>query len=357
MKPQNMFIGIQLILILAGAKIHHNLVIRLLVIIVRFLIFFTTIHRMQHTLSSASSDINWFLVRIVFIIEYSMVLMSTTLMIIKQKAISQLSVRLFTLLDAKLRAYFRKLSITVFCFLITLIFIKTLILFSNCLFVIQSGKGKIVCFTLRGLELYIFYPLVSLDWILIGGIPYLFFLIVLRNVEISYFKNLSNDLQKTKQINILDTHKKFHYEITELKEYFEKVLNIFPLMWFMMIFSQCSSFIAHRQADYDNRFSLEFAVKFATYCLNMILVFYVCFYNEKMNNEISKEAENVIRLSSQLIKCCDYQYVHLLDEFRKTSCKLTAWGLFELRKSLFLSFLSAMVTFTVLFMQIKEKGI
>lgn len=353
MMPESAFNGINVILIFAGATIHKSGWANLAAIAIRTLLYCTLVFHISILPIRSSKERMWIPVRLVAFIEFVLIFCNSILLISKKQEIRRILNEISNLSHRKLTAFSKRLT---FAFVFAYLFViltKTLIYQYNCIYFLSYN---FVCNGIRYYVMYLIYPIFFLDWTLISWFVYIVMLISLRKVEVSALQGLANGLNRTKSLSCLRSHEPLHHKIASMKEAFEKNFNIFPLLWLAMLFSQGSCFTMwFRITSHDD--SLELSLKLSTYFINLLLTFSICFLNKKLNEAVALEASKVIHLSSNIMVCDDYKLLQLLKGIKKSDLKLTAWGMFEMKKSMVLSFIGAIVTFTVLFVQIYEKGI
>lgn len=138
--------------------------------------------------------------------------------------------------------------------------------------------------------------------------------------------------------------------MNSLKDRFEQTFNLIPFIWFVYFFNSLSGYLKLvMDMSNPNHVTNEFVVKeMITFVITFLYACAIIVFIQHYNNQVSQ-------LSSKLIATIlnsprdEYQTL-LIDELEvNSSLKLTGWDMFDLNKAFILNFISALITFSVLF--------
>ena len=214
------------------------------------------------------------------------------------------------------------------------------------------GLGYRIGYTLLGS----YNALVSLQWIQFGHFIYVYVAITIEllfNQYIRQFQNLTtiDDHSIQTLLTTIENYRK-------LKQRFEDIFQLLPLMWFAYLFISLSGNIRYisESPPID---TVDFVTLVVLILKNILFTFYLTHLvnsyvksNVKLCDDIRSRLYQYLpsmtmsHMSSYVVTNC------LIDELKSMDIIYTACGMFKLDDSLFIGFLGGVVSFTVMFTQL-----
>lgn len=141
-------------------------------------------------------------------------------------------------------------------------------------------------------------------------------------------------------------------KIKQNRQHFEEVCNFLPFLWFTYACLACSGYI--NQFSNEEIYSI---LNVAEYIFFIAYLFTSLFFISFINSKLQKSTKSVLD-SLMLTDTSESQYKTLLiEEFKQNSkIQFTASNFFRLEKSFALTFISAVSSFTVLFLQMAHSN-
>lgn len=198
------------------------------------------------------------------------------------------------------------------------------------------------------------YFFIAGNWSYIVPLTHVAFLIAIKQLDDQYFTDFFNSYQRTSYDKAVLFNSSIHLRrsINSLKRNFDDTICLLPFLVYCYLFFSTSGVIVPLLES-----QLTLYLAFQCTSLAILICFSVIsfFVIEKMNSELFQSITEVITKTSGDLKSPLRR--ELIDELEKrTIVPYTAWNLFNLNKSIALSILSSLLTFSVLFIQI-NKGI
>lgn len=235
-----------------------------------------------------------------------------------------------------------------------------------------SGSLQVLCnyYTMQPLEsipfrrmlmIYyldlVFYPFFLFNASLSTVLLYLHILYCIYQIDVDYHCRLKTNLIRTPEIMECNKSEAICrlVRINMARNSFEKALNVFPFIWFSVLFFACSGNIWLARHYHAMNLTMHYFIfDLTVYVVNVMLVMVVIFAVSQVK-ELS--CEKMRKIGSRLVSLSvkDEQITLLVNELRhRCQMNFTGWSMFVLDKNLILSFLGGLLTFAVLFIQISE---
>lgn len=184
-------------------------------------------------------------------------------------------------------------------------------------------------------------------WSTFQLIIYCVVIYMLQKVE-SYFVNDYFMLKNVKRKQLLERWS----EILETRAAIEEIFSVYPLVFMTNLFSKTFSYVFLIKLRKINKAKqMYLTITFWSYMICETLIFLGLLSLIERTNASMKS--NFLRLKQKLLKSnklIEEKYSNLLDQVESSkSLSLTAWDLFNLRKSLLLSLFANLITFAVLY--------
>lgn len=201
------------------------------------------------------------------------------------------------------------------------------------------------------------YPFVMYQQILLTICLYMHLLYTIFRGNMNFSKTAKlaiSNAMKGKEMNFFAFHC-FRMDLNKLKRRFESVMNLFPFIWFTIMFFACAGYmwvarnISKMQTTLHGLI-FEISVYFTMVFSNVITVAILSILREKSCEEVTQLADSLIRIRSP-----DSDAALLIDELQnRCYVPLTGWSMFELDRKFIVSYLSGLLTFAILFIQLTE---
>lgn len=290
-----------------------------------------------------------------------MVILST--LSYKQKAIKEVYEHALRLCGRKTMERITKLSKLYFCFM-SFASISTMLTFAcyiddraiKKLMFSTSSKVSLIEKLFAYFIFIYYYPIVLFAGLHCSIFHYVQLVWSFHLIDRSYFHSVEKLIRG--RVNYKEVLNKKTL-IDEVKQHFEKRMNIFPFLWYTVLFENCCGIIWALQ----NFEKLEMSVQWSTVemisyfmmLLTLLLVLFVIDYN------LARYLEDNSMIATKLVKTSgefNAEVEKTIDLLKNDGgIAFTGWGFFKLRKSFVLSFLGGLVTFSVLFKQMWQNTI
>ena len=277
------------------------------------------------------------------------VVTTQVLLILRRRKIGRLLTKLITLTDTTTQQYLKKLSIALIAhYILSLIrgigFTLSIVTNDNVLersvrgfffWSDQVGNGHKILFPVTRL----FKGLVRDQWNHIGLTLYVYIAISIeklahRRMEMELATNELKDM-----IDILIIKQKFD----SMRGDFEQLFNLLPLIWFSWVF-QGSSEVFTIKGNLKTWFFLDLGQ-------NLISLFGAIFFINYHRNRCHQLNQRIFYKFANKWKFNTISNIQLIKTQLISNVEYTALGLFRLDNGLLLSFISGLVTFTVMALQ------
>lgn len=137
-------------------------------------------------------------------------------------------------------------------------------------------------------------------------------------------------------------------QLCDIKSEFEQLYSIYPMLKFTSMFVWTTTYVAGVYKGEIKSSTFTYIV----WILSTSVTFYMLFVISKANTEFKKKFAN-IRRQAKLTKSTESsELADLIEDVNEDlALKLTAFGMFDLDKSLVLSFMSELISFSVLIIE------
>ena len=184
-----------------------------------------------------------------------------------------------------------------------------------------------------------------INWLILGAFIHCFVVRIILMTERNYFLRLKvmldnkfTDEELAKERAILSNDRQ------ELMTLF----SLIPVTWFAHIFIELSASVMEA-FDSSITSPLRFVQLVSITCQTLV-IFYIIFTCEQVNTCVKDNVSSVILWITSQHRSSEYHLlVHELKECSRQ--QFTAWSMFEIHRTFVLSFISSLITFTVLFTQ------
>lgn len=183
---------------------------------------------------------------------------------------------------------------------------------------------------------------------------YVHLLHCLQQVELNFYDSLINDeFLKYNSMQMLTIINERRYLTHSVKSKFNGTLNVLPFTWFTYLFCSASGFIK-TFGEPDQQGFEWFYIAQGVYFFSLISYLVGIMVSDLMNAKITVKSEQLI---SKIINSAPNPNRNLLIRELKCDCglQLNSWDMMPLNKGFLLSFLSALVTFSVLFIELSKR--
>lgn len=141
--------------------------------------------------------------------------------------------------------------------------------------------------------------------------------------------------------------------ITNLKYRFEDVFNIFPFMIFGYLFISSGGYFILAKSDVHNLSLSMIISEWLLYFESLIMAFgflvIVQKFEKRTFDAVTQCIQNIVSMDNSQ---CPYKFLLISEISDKTIVHYTGWSMFYLNKPFILNFAAALITFTVLFIQV-----
>lgn len=197
----------------------------------------------------------------------------------------------------------------------------------------------------------------SLGNCFIGLIFCLFIIKLLQVFEEIYFERLNTRLhadnyQKDSRRLLMKICQE-RQAITKLKQSIMECFGVLPVIWFMHLFVYISGAVFISQSNDHVNLPLEIFIGSGLIVYEFLLIVTLIFQVHKHKTFLRIQSREIVEV---FFRETDYFVIDSRKEFDKecNSFELSAWGLFVVDKKLLLTFISSLLTFTTLFIQIAQ---
>lgn len=174
----------------------------------------------------------------------------------------------------------------------------------------------------------------------------------------SFLNVLKLQLERNVEIFEMDFYRKTRLNwknILRYKHQFERVFNIFPFLWFGYLFLTTSGYFSRIIYHLESRDIQLHLSKLIVHLLNLVFAFGVIFFESHLKGRLSEDLNLVCDL---LIRKQQSKNIYDVIQCEKLRDELlvpfnyTGRDMFNLNKGFVMSFLGALITFTVMFLQL-----
>lgn len=194
-----------------------------------------------------------------------------------------------------------------------------------------------------------------IPYALSGQALYLYFIYGQHLVQKTFFGNIMgrkvNVFGEKQSLEILNNLR----SIDNLKASIEEIFNLMPFLWFVYIFVSCSGYIklltgSHQTLYYTKEYTLTEVFYLAWFMMYQVIII-MCIQHSNDYSVSSLDTFITSLISSPL----NQSNLFLIKRLKANSgTQLTGWNMFELNKKFILDFLGALISFTVLFIQLSN---
>lgn len=190
-------------------------------------------------------------------------------------------------------------------------------------------------------------------------LAYLFFMRILTSCQVREMRGLRNMISNRGSFRLIAELKR----MSAVREEFERLLNFIPFILFAVLFVSIPDAVINivRHADASTIYSIVALCQVAMSQLSIILVvFIVAYFACKSKEEMDVAAAEVIDALQDRhykdVETIAYQsLIRALEKYQNFS--FTGWTLFSIDRQLILTFLSSVVSFSVLLIQLQSSSL
>lgn len=194
--------------------------------------------------------------------------------------------------------------------------------------------------------LLLFSRILQLNMMASSCAVYCFFVKALILTERLHFKRFFARIRSKKHTNMLEILGL--KSLLQLKAKLDGTLNLFPFLWLGLLMMIGSGFVSSCDAQHGEKIVLW--IYFGSQCFYPIISIT---WTDNQFGTIVNLAEKAIRdllIDGKELSFEKYLLIQELESYQKRS-RLTVWTFFPLEKNLLVSFVGALVSFSVLFLQ------
>ena len=162
--------------------------------------------------------------------------------------------------------------------------------------------------------------------------------------------NIGKCLEKSQTADLIQVCDSLCNTITVMNK-FDKIFSLMPLIWFSYLFAYASDHVMMIRSMTNPKvliFALSFFIEFLSICL---AVLFMSSQRNSLLQETTKIERHLLNVKGDLfIKSRVMANLESISSF-----KVTAWNMFYLEKSLLLSFIGTVLTFSILFIEKASK--
>lgn len=199
-----------------------------------------------------------------------------------------------------------------------------------------------VAFYLAAFPIQVLYTNV---WAFVSFVVYNYILTCIDCVHYSFF---NHEMSRNKSIQTL---RRKWFQVSEIREKFERVFSLLPLLWFANLFMKTMTYMnTIRLMEF--RMKLLTAIYVYFFVSKLMYTFYIVFKVDNINHKLSEMFKKVHKRS---LSYRNDEFELLRQDIAATLyVHLTGFGLFALNKELLLGFVSAVISFTILYLQLTQ---
>jgi len=212
------------------------------------------------------------------------------------------------------------------------------------------------------LRFLVFIPFHRSHWSSLSVIVYMYFINIINKIELKF---LTSTLSKVEESVIAENTiscrhvLRMRCKIADIRHQFEACVNVFPFLWFSALFISSSGHLQliKNYGDHGTHSHVTtnwLIMELLSYAINACFAFRLLIKIRAENNDINHQC---VLLSQSIIRNVhnvEFKQSLLNDLEKGQSIEATGWSLFVLDKSLILSFVGSLITFSILFTQISE---
>lgn len=227
---------------------------------------------------------------------------------------------------------------------------------SNLLMISEENVNEfLIMFTF--IAFYI--PIICRAWLSPIMLIYSFFVYSIYLTEKSFLEDFNNELvSNSKSLNLLSVALSRKLRLNELKSQAESVLNIFPFLWCAYLFKSTSAYIMQQAQSVSTSTAdmILSLILFSDYIVPMCFLFGLLLFIENRSDKIKDMSTSTLRRLVKTYHPDIESKTHLIQQFEHNAhLPLTGWSMFDLNKRFMLSFVSSVLSFSVLILQIDAK--
>lgn len=206
--------------------------------------------------------------------------------------------------------------------------------------------------------LTVIYSTYSSTWYSLMVLAYLFVLLMLQRMSLSILSSFE-DRTKFSSRDLIQLRLIWR-QVKSLRYEFDVIFSLLPFLWSVYMFAYCTSLAFRLQfGAYGAKTSIKLTIiaflLLSIRCLPILTVIFINrYYNLLLTNSVSAFTTRLITSCQDKAARSDRE--SLIKELENNiDLELTAWKLFSFDRSFILGFLSSIVSFAVLFLQLVER--
>ena len=190
--------------------------------------------------------------------------------------------------------------------------------------------------------------LLMMTWIMI----YNFTIYTIGEIRISIIDGLLQNEKNSANHDVLRIHS-YWLEIESAVNEFDRTFSMFPFIWFVILFyKSCFHLILLKSQSF--MIDIPMAINYVWFVVEYLATMSILFTIDRVNKQTQRSFESYRKrfIRSKMSGSASRELNNDIE--KQLNLKLTAWSMFELNKSFILSFISSLITFSVLFMQLSN---
>lgn len=296
------------------------------------------------------------LVAVMFTLHYVCLIITRIVLICKSEAICQLANSLFKNLNIEYQNSLLRFAKLLVCLTVYMLIFKIAI--NVVLFFSQDVRYilyRIFCIEFDDIKFYhVMFGVLYLSfnsifdcWSFQGITLCLYFVMLFYNCEKSFIEEVSK-LKVLTSDQITKIYK-FRRQIATLKSQFNDYFNVLPLLWYTYVFFAMSSYTVYFKINVQNILVGIFTtMDIGQQTIStMIVPILISHFNDQISEQLEHISHIVVNSKGDTVL-----KVRLINQLENCDLKLTGWGLFNVNKDFVLNFVSAVISFSVLILQI-----
>lgn len=198
------------------------------------------------------------------------------------------------------------------------------------------------------MKMFIFFDMSKLNWAIISDAIYILIFYILYRAKSNQLHDIEKRIDKKRRLE-----RAIHEatgKILNMHNRFESAMSIFPFLSTSYLFFNVSQAYYYIKNAYNHTpggqhlwLSIFVVFRSISFC---ILLYVIQYFTSKLS-DISFNICQSINSNQDIDSLKRTSFITIID--RSIDQSVTGWGMFKINSSLFLSFLSSLVTFTLLF--------
>ena len=202
------------------------------------------------------------------------------------------------------------------------------------------------------------YSHFTYGWLLHTMVIYAYMFKVMLAADVAFYDRSSSAVTKIASENsheimkVVKIVRKERHDMATLKKVMSDSLSLFPLLWFSSLFIETTMRLVHFTKEFHHATMYYIAIKWSSYLICLLFAVWVTVLVEDI---VASEATRAYTLTNALNRinavCWETQVETLgltMEVGNFQSQRPSAWGLFDLKKSVILNFMGTAIPFSVM---------